>query len=444
MLPDAPADSDVRPTKRRRASGSPGQTEVNQIQIGPAQPPEGLGTWRAVPAYDPAFSPDMYRTSNINDTSGLAAPCPPGGLYSTPPTELARFDQIHAQHWLGTPGQDVWALNTSLSDGEPQSLSSRDATPVSEHALWTSPALSAVRPLAAGSLLPPQWPGPWVPAALPTLVDSQEQFDQRPVSASYYSPTSFPSRALFVGTEPHPFLGLAPNPDDGNPRLAARQEEGYGNGASNSQSAYQASAEALNGLGSLGDIPTPKFDQVGYFPAHTVADGRQTPTSMPHSVPVGSGAAQSQIRGREPDGLHSLVIGQPNNGVRIKKESWENFGHGGWDGWGYMRPEIQQTLSAHVTEDVPQSGHDPDGEGPLDRKKRRPFKERARMQTSNTRNMGACLRCHAQRVRVSDDLVWIAYDNHQTLTLQSASRTSKIAQTHWRRVRRASGCEGTP
>ena len=384
----------------------------------------------------------MYRASNTNDTSGLAASCPPGSLYSTPPTESASFDQIHAQHWLGTPGQGAWVPNTCLSDGDPQSLSSRDATPASEHTLWGSPALSAVGQLAAGSLLPPQWAGPWVPA-VPPMLDSQERFDQRPVSASYHPLASFPATALFVETEPRPFIEFAPNRDDRNPPLAAGQEEGYGTGASNSQSAYQSSAEALKEPGSLGDNSAPKFDQLGYFLANPVAHGHQTPTGVPHSVPIDSAAAQPQICGREPDRRYALVVGQPNNGDGIKKEPWENLDHGGWDRWGYMRPEVQQTLSAHGTEDAPKSGYDPDGEGLLDRKKRRPFKEGKRMETSNTRTMGACLRCHAQRVRVSGALVWIVSGYPPKLTLQSASPTSKIAQTHWRRVRRASRCEGT-
>ncbi len=305
--------------------------------------------------------------------------------------------------------------NTVLSDGDSQPLSSRDATPAAEHTLWGSPALPTVGQLAAGSLLSPQWPDPWVPAVPPTL-ESQDRFGQRLVSASYYPSTSFPTPALFVETEPHQFFGFAPHADDGNPPLAARQEDGYGNGTSNSRSAYQSSAEAPKGPGSLGDMSTPKFDQLGYFLANAMADGHQTPTGVPHPVPTDSGAAQPQIRDREPVRLHSLVVGQPHNGVRIKKEPWEKLDHGGWDGLGWVQPEMQKTLSAHGTENAPKSGYDPDEEGSFDRKKRgrgRRFREGERMETSNTRTMGACLRCHAQRVRVSDGLVWIVSGNPQ-------------------------------
>ena len=104
-------------------------------------------------------------------------------------------------------------------------------------------------------------------------------------------------------------------------------------------------------------------------------------------------------------GPHPVVVKRADDKEWVKPEPLDRAG---WDGRGFALVEAQPPPPPQpdAAEKVPTPGSEPDREPARNRKKPIRFDdERLRRETSNTRSMGACLRCHNQRVRVSHTIL---------------------------------------
>ena len=353
-----------------------------------------MSTWYT----DPAFNQSTRGAGTAHAIPGPAAPsqspCPPGTMYPSRLAQPQSFDQV--THWPGGPGQSEWVPNTSRRYVEPETWLSADAAVNPGHALWGSLPPSPVSQIAAGPL-PYHWP-PWLPTDGPEI-HNQEPYDQLPVSAAYYPATSLPSPATFLGDESHSLAGFPL--DSGNESLSfSTGQPCYEHGASASRGNYQSSTHELDGRGPLATKVTPKLSPFGVYSAATAVSGdHRAPIGRSHAILNDSTTALSRISGLELSGPHPFAVKKPDNEVRVKKEHVDQAE-------GTER-ELA-TAKVHITSPVvdgaveaSNSGNAP-GKNSPDRKKRTRFKDESmRRETSNTRSMGACLRCHNQRVRVS-------------------------------------------
>jgi hypothetical protein len=172
-----------------------------------------------------------------------------------------------------------------------------------------------------------------------------------------------------------------------------------------------------------------------YFASHssTALVPHNTPAT-PHPVSSDNTRAPPQLAASELSELYDQPVKQLNDGDWIKQEisAWvegsapgsmpvKQMGDGDWikEGisvWteggtlGSTSSEVPlNTPATGVAKKPSKSGDDLNGKGTRHRKPPRKdrgrFDESMRRETSNTRSIGACLRCHNQRVRVSDALV---------------------------------------
>lgn len=398
MLPST-TDPDFRPAKKRFASRLPGhRPEDAHTQTGPIQPQGGnASTWYT----NSAFSPDIQGASTIHPLSGTVAtgqlPCPPGTLYLNRSAGPESFD--HVTRWPGAAGHGGWVPNNPRHYVEPQTWLNADAAGSPGHALWGSVPSSPVGQVAAVSV-PYHW-SPW-PGIITPGIHSQEQHGHAPASAAYYPGTSLSSPATFLGTEPQSDVGFPLN--YGNETLClAPEQRGYGHEASAAQANYPPTAQELHEGSLLGSKMISELTPFEEFPAaNTGSDEYRTPVSHAQVMSNTTTTASSRISSLEPSGPHLLTPKQSDNKVWIKKERRD---HAERHGQGSVRAVVRKMGSvADEDDETPKSGNSPNGKEPKDRKKRTRFKDEGqRKETSNTRSIGACLRCHNQRVRVSRD-----------------------------------------
>lgn len=157
--------------------------------------------------------------------------------------------------------------------------------------------------------------------------------------------------------------------------------------------------------------PEPSLDRaIWEAPQYAPVPGQLLLTTQPNladnmpkvSRPSPETAALSHVSSLALRGPQQPGVAKPQLGEKewIKPEPLDRAG---WDGRGFAPVEVQAPPQPVAVEKASKAGAEPDGETARDRKKRIRFDdERLRRETSNTRSMGACLRCHNQRVRVSD------------------------------------------
>jgi hypothetical protein len=143
-----------------------------------------------------------------------------------------------------------------------------------------------------------------------------------------------------------------------------------------------------------------KFGQVGGYGAPpAVFTSYQAPATL-NITPNGNPPSQLNIGDLELSELYGQTGNQLEDGDWIKEEPQTSA-----DGdWGMPIPAgaMMSVSHANVVEESPRPVNGLDDEGARDRKKRGPLNEGLRLETSNTRQIGACMRCHNQRIRVSD------------------------------------------
>ncbi|KAL2195125.1 hypothetical protein P885DRAFT_41236 [Corynascus similis CBS 632.67] len=258
----------------------------------------------------------------------------------------------------------------------PQQLWGADATPAPGQALYGVPLGSPVDQDTAGS-----FQSDHRPLLLSTVVPPQHtnhgtinQWQPQPNTVCYHQ---IASQTLLA--EP-PYLGTEVR----SPAHFVQGLDGVSSASSagrlvpDNQQSYRTLAEETGVVGSLGDIRTLRFDHVTYVAGNTVFGPRPSSTT-PLSHLSDSSIVSFQTAGLASDRRCSKSEQQPNHVHWITKK--------------HSHP------TAGVGEEPDFNENQLDSEGPRDRKKRARFEENLRRQTSNTRIIGACLRCHNQRVR---------------------------------------------
>jgi hypothetical protein len=353
------ADAETRPTKRCR-------TEVLRTQLSLSQPQDGVNIWYT-------SSPGAQGTGDVNDISGFgtssrSAYPPPGSPYPIRPTEAASSHHFHhlpqgPGGWNGVP------TAASQLDAAPQRFLDTDVTGP-RNPRWALHPASPADLIVTGSSLH-DWP-PSAPAAS-ALVANYRSYDQLQGGAYYSIPLPV------AGAELHPSAEIPLASDNGCYPLIP--ESGYGYGASDDQSGYQALTLGLEEPVPLGNVLTSEFSQVGSsFADNDVLGEHGTPSSLQHPAPYPSATAPLQhVSGFAHNGPGSAAVKHSNDAQWIKQE---HAAQAECDGPEFMAVEVQPTS----------------GSG---RKKRARFDECLRRETSSTRSIGACLRCHNQKIRVS-------------------------------------------
>lgn len=301
----------------------------------------------------------------------------------TQPVEAASFNEPRhsfAATEVPTPGTVTgnWMPDAFHLGTGPQQLWGADATPAPGQALYGVPLGSPVDQDTAGS-----FQSDHRPLLLSTVVPPQHtnhgtinQWQPQPNTVCYHQ---IASQTLLA--EP-PYLGTEVR----SPAHFVQGLDGVSSASSagrlvpDNQQSYRTLAEETGVVGSLGDIRTLRFDHVTYVAGNTVFGPRPSSTT-PLSHLSDSSIVSFQTAGLASDRRCSKSEQQPNHVHWITKK--------------HSHP------TAGVGEEPDFNENQLDSEGPRDRKKRARFEENLRRQTSNTRIIGACLRCHNQRVRVS-------------------------------------------
>lgn len=428
MIARRAADADIRPTKKRC-------TQALQRCADPGQPQERVG----VGYPGPALGQHAHGTSIADGIPGLATssqpPYLPGSAYPFRPAEPVCFDAN--PHRTGTR-EESWAPNTYRVVAEQLPALNVDATIGPGHTLWGLSPPSPVDQITAGSSTN-HW-SPSIPT-VPPPHGNQESYDRLQANASYLlnsapapphfpatklhpygrlhrdtdnghgsltadgqgshdqlqiSPVCLPTPPPFPGTDLSPYAGLHLERDNGCFSLAA-DGQGYGHGTSHNQSSYRS---PLGELAPLGNIVTPEFDSFGgYFPPAAAVDGHYVPANPQRLETTVQGAATLRDSGIGFVGTEGPTVKQPHDGGWIEKV---HSAHTECDDRKSISIEVQlESPYANGGNGSAKLGYAADGESSRDRKRRARFAERLRRETSKTRSMGACLRCHNQRVRVS-------------------------------------------
>lgn len=400
MVPNNAADAEARPSKKRRTKASRTQLSPSQVRT---EPP----IWHNEPLCGrETHGAGTSSARGIVELAGPSLPLySPDSQYPTRHMGPASFDQIpHSP-------QGNWMSNEPPQlDAAPQPPLGADASAPPGRMLWGDFPPSPVDQVAAGPLSY-HWP-----LALPTIpppvdgLDSLGSYDRSQASISHNAFPSLPTPPIFPGADAHQFAAFPfDNSDGGCPPLAAEQLAGRP-GAPGDQGAYphqllQRPVDAI----LLQNIAEPEFDQVGgYGDPPPVFDSYQAPATL-HLAPNGNPHPQLHIGELELSGLYGQAVEQLEDGDLIKEEP-PTPANGDW-----AMPIPAGTLmnvSPDVVGEPPGPVNGLDDEGARDRKKRGPLNEGLRIETSNTRQIGACMRCHNQRIRVSDALYDLCIGNY--------------------------------
>ncbi|KAK3906363.1 hypothetical protein C8A05DRAFT_40787 [Staphylotrichum tortipilum] len=216
-----------------------------------------------------------------------------------------------------------------------------------------------------------------MPTVPPPVTGSPDQYSVSPFTPLPSIPTPPSPPPFTTAVEPLPIAGF-PLPL-GNPSFPLPAgSPGYGHGVSGGPAGYQIlTREAKDML----------------LATHT-----ELAETMPKvSRPSPETAALSQVSALTLRGPHPGAVKGLENSEWIKPEPLERLG---WNEPGFVPVKAPLPLQPDAGEIESKPASEPDRENARDRKKRFRFdEERLRRETSNTRSMGACLRCHNQRVR---------------------------------------------
>jgi hypothetical protein len=361
------ADAETRPTKRCR-------TEALRTQPSSSQPQGGVNIWYT--------SPGAQGTGDVNGTSGFGTSSrsayPPESPYPIRPTETASCHPFHHfPHGPGHWGPENGVPNTSQLDAAPQRFLGTDVTGPG-HTGWALHSPSPVDLIAASSSLQDWFPSPPTASALAAsaFIVNQRSYDQLQCGPVYSTPLPV------AGAELHPSAEIPLASDNGCYPLIPGQS-GYGYGVSNGQGSYQALTLGLEESVPLDNVLPSEFSQVGSsFGANDVLGEHGTSPSFQHPPPYPSTTAPLHVSEFAHNGPDSAAVKHSNDGQWIKQE---HAAQAEWDGPKSM--PVQRQLNS--------------GFG---RKKRARFDESLRKETSSTRTIGACLRCHNQKIRVSSTI----------------------------------------
>ncbi|EAQ86127.1 hypothetical protein CHGG_07380 [Chaetomium globosum CBS 148.51] len=238
--------------------------------------------------------------------------------------------------------------------------------------LWDFPP-SPVDQAAAGSLY--HWP-----LTAPTI-QPPGPYDQLP---------SLPTPPILTGTDPHSFAAFPS--DSGCPPLAAEQLAGPPRAPGDQGAAYlrflQGPVDAI--LLPNGAEP----DRVGGYGPPTVFGSYQEPATL-HLAPNGSPPAPLDIGLRLSRMYGTVERLEDGNWIKEEPPTPAN------GDWGVPTPAgVPRNIHpANAVEGPPRPGNGEDDEEASNRKGRRRLNEGLRTETSNTRQIGACIRCHNQRIR---------------------------------------------
>jgi hypothetical protein len=357
------ADAETRPTKRCR-------TEVLRTQLSSSQPQGDVNIWYT--------SPGAQGTGDINDIPGFGTSSrsayPPESPYPIRPTEAVSFHHFHRlPHGPGDWGPGNGVPNTFRLGAAPQRFLDTDVTGP-RHTPWALHPPSPVDLIASVPSL-----HDWLPSA---LVANYGTYDQLQGGDVYSTPLPV------AGAELHPSAEIPLDSDNERLPLIPGQS-GYGYEASHHQSNYQALTLGLEEPVSLCNVLTPEFSPVGSnFAANDVLGEYHRPSSLQHPAPYPSTTAPLHVSGSTHNGPDSPAVKHSNDGQRIKQE---HAAQAEWGGPESMPVEVPLNSGF---------GHDKHAKGSYGRKKRSRFDEGLRRETSSTRSIGACIRCHNQKIRV--------------------------------------------
>ncbi|GAB1314809.1 Zn(2)-C6 fungal-type domain-containing protein [Madurella fahalii] len=225
----------------------------------------------------------------------------------------------------------------------------------------------------------------WVPSVA-SPAGLQGAYYQPPAAPTYFSPALFPSPPQALMGSELPSVGHSLDPE--------------------SCSLYMTGGRSMYAAGPSGDQVTCQFPMhdakesppqavLGHLAAGIVSDISTAAVSPVSPLPHDNMGALDQHRLVELTLPYAGVVKQPRDEERVKNEYSDQSD---CDEREAVPAEVDLSGQyVDVAQELANSGSD--GEETRDRKKRGRFDEGLRKQTSNTRSIGACLRCHNQRVR---------------------------------------------
>jgi hypothetical protein len=389
VLPSSSADA--RPTKKRRAKGNRQSAATDSLQTEAhlvLHAPQAVsGIFHA----GVALGPTTLETNNADGTPWRVASGQASGPSSCQelcqPTGSASFNPF--QLWAEITSQGTWASDTIGLIAEPQLLLSANPTPVPSPAPWGLP-LSPVHEVTASSV-----PNHWSPCVqVTTPVGNPEPYGQLSAGTAYYPLTPLPTSPSFIGHECQPCMG--PPPNVGGSALVTRQS-GYSPGPLNGQPRHQPLTHQQTEQLFVGSVPTPECIQLeAHFAPNPVLEAPFTTAPLQCSLPCGEPAGPSPV----------LAVGLSSPYCKDEKrpeiEEWtKDECLAVAEGAGWRSASVHRALNSPSVDESPKTCNDPGDKVSRRRKQRARFSECSRKATSDTRSIGACLRCHNQKVRVS-------------------------------------------
>ncbi|KAL2175171.1 uncharacterized protein P884DRAFT_206842 [Thermothelomyces heterothallicus CBS 202.75] len=250
--------------------------------------------------------------------------------------------------------------------------------------LWgTAAPGQAVDQATAGISQVAQYHRPLPPSVVAPPLANQGAIDQSQASAVCYHFASLPTPPPYSGTELPSSPALpAGNWDSVNPFILAGQPI-YGSSVTGHRGSYRTLTQEPGVVATAGAVTRP----IAGYAADNVALDIHTPHLPLH--PTQNHDAVTSTR----------VIQEPYGQIdqQLDHEAWATGKLSTLADTGEGRSALAH---APVNSHCADAAEDHlDNEGPPDRKKRARFEEELRRQTSNTRSIGACLRCRNQRIR---------------------------------------------
>ncbi|KAK3297180.1 uncharacterized protein B0H64DRAFT_320431 [Chaetomium fimeti] len=262
------------------------------------------------------------------------------------------------------------------------------------HTLWGVLPPSPVDQAAAGSL-PYHWS--LTAPTIPPSVGDIGSYDQLHAGFVHHNThASLPTPPLFTGAEAHSYAGFPFVHSDGGCSPLTGEQPVDGPGAPDDPGTYLPLLQGPGDATLLRNPADSKFDQVeGYCASTAVFDSYHAPTLRPTAN--GNPPAQLNIGGLERCGLYAQTAEQLGGGGWIKEEGLAPAN--GARGEPIPAGLLMNVPHADLVEGPSKPITGLEDEGAHDRKKRGKFNERLRSETSKTRQIGACMRCHNQRLR---------------------------------------------
>ncbi|KAL2134561.1 hypothetical protein VTI74DRAFT_11455 [Chaetomium olivicolor] len=388
VLPSSAADAVTRPSKKRRPNLAFDRTEelrtaLPVIDSVPVFSQGEAGTPYAVSVFptntDGSITIDDIATWSAAElgTPGRSL-CPPRSRCVVPAIDTSSFQQ--APPWAGpTVKEGNQPPNTFYFEAEPPPWPGT-FTETPAQMSWGPITPSPVDQMTPG-YLPYHWP---TASGFPPAAGGQNTYDQSPATTAFSPWTPVPASPSQPAIAGFPLIPIETN-------CLQVVQSGYGQEVVTHQSSYQSSIQEFRKPRALGDATAPSFNRFGglCIPNPVLLDDYHSPASLRQSVSSDDSVEQGPIFNLTQP--HVGNAKQSENGNWIKREHQEELER--------SRQEPTTYPSVPVTEGPPRPGDDMNREGSRDRKRRARFDEYLRKETSNTRTMGACLRCHNQRVR---------------------------------------------